>query len=454
MRRSWAAAAAGLAAAAVVALAGAAGPAPASPAGRAAAGPPPMGWSSWSYLRRDPTAAGIEAQARALVSSGLAARGYRYVNIDDFWMACDAYGPEVDSYGRWKPDRAAFPAGIAAVARRVHAAGLKLGLYVTPGIPANAVRLNTPVRGTALTARQIADTSVTETNYDCGNMYGLDYGTPGAQAYLDSWADELAGWGVDYLKLDGVGTGDIADIAAWSAALRQTGRPIVLELSNTLARSRAARWAELADGWRTTGDIECYSCEKDGSSFPLTDWGHVASRLNAVARWQPYGGRHGWNDEDSLEIGNGAADGLTFPERQTAMALWSLGGAPLILGANLTRLDPADLALLDNRAVIAIDQDGIAARRVLRHGSEQVFVKEQPGGTWYIGIFNTDTSADRTFRVGLARIGLSHAIAATDVWTGAALGILRGQYTTTVAPGGVSLIEARLIPGVGLLARP
>jgi len=415
----------------------------------ATGGPPPMGWSSWSFLRHHPTAASIEAEARAMKSSGLASYGYRYVNVDDFWMACDGTGPEVDSFGRWIPDRAAFPAGIAAVASRVHAEGLKFGLYVTPGIPENAVRRNTAIEGTSFTASQIANTSVTEVNYNCGHMYGINYAVAGAQDYIDSWADEFASWGVDYVKLDGVGTWDIPDIEAWSVGLRRTGRKILLDLSNTLAISDAARWAQLADGWRTSGDIECYSCETDGSSYPLTDWAHVASRFDAVARWQPYGGPAGWNDEDSLEVGNGADDGLTVPERQTMMSLWSLGSSPLILGTNLTDLTPADKAMLENRAVIAVDQDGIAARRLIDGASEQVFAKRQPDGIWYIGVFNTDPSARRTFRVSLAQLGLSQAIRITDLWTGRSLDVVSGSYTITIAPGGVSLISARPLPGTG-----
>jgi hypothetical protein len=452
MRRWWAVAAAGLAVVLGVTLAAtaawgpAAGPAgPAGPTIRATGGAPPMGWSSWSFLRRHPTAASVEAQARALVSSGLAARGYRYVNLDDFWMACDGHGPEVDGYGRWMPDPAAFPGGIAAVARQVHDLGLKFGLYVTPGIPENAVRRNTVIAGTSQRAGQIADPAVTEMNYNCGHMDGIDYGTPAAQRYVDSWADEFAAWGVDYVKLDGAGTWDVPDIEAWSVALRQAGRPIVLELSNDLAISQAARWASLASGWRTGPDIECYACEPGGSSYPLTSWGNVASRFGTVARWQPYGGAHGWNDEDSLEIGNGAGDGLTPPERQTMMALWSLAGSPLLLGTDLTRLTPADLAILENRAVLAVDQDGIAARRVIDDSGagEQVFVKRQPDGVWYIGVFNTGTVAPRTFRVPLARLGLGGEVRVTDLWTGRSLGTVSGSYAATIAPGGVSLISAR-----------
>ena len=439
---------AGLAVALGIALLATAAHGPAVKTDRATGGPPPMGWSSWSFLRTHPTAASVEAQAQAMVTSGLAARGYRYVNLDDFWMACDSYGPDVDSYGRWTPDQAAFPGGIASVASRVHADGLKFGLYVTPGIPENAVREHTAIKGTSQTANQIADTSVTEMNYNCGHTYGIDYGSPGAQQYINSWADEFASWGVDYVKLDGVGSWDIPDIEAWSAALRQTGRPIVLELSNNLALSQAAQWSSLADGWRTGTDIECYSCETGSSSYPLTTWANVASRFDAVARWQPYGGPHGWNDEDSLEVGNGAGDGLTVPERQTMMALWSLAGAPLILGTDLTRLTAADQAIIGNRAVIAVEQDGIAARRVMDSGSgsEQVFAKRQPDGGWYIGVFNTDTSARRTFRGWLAQLGLGSAIRITDLWTGRSLGVVTGSYSTTIAPGGVSLISARPVP--------
>ena len=265
---------------------------------------------------------------------------------------------------------------------------------------------------------------------------------------------EFASWGVDYVKLDGVGTWDIPDIRAWSVALRRTGRPMVLELSNALAVSHAQIWSTLADGWRTGDDIECWSCEKNGSSFPLTDWRRVASRFNAVADWQPFGGPSGWNDQDSVEIGNGAHDGLTVPERRTVLSLWSLAGAPLILGTDLTQLTGVDKAMLENRAVIAIDQDGIAARRLIDCGNEQVFVKRQPDGIWYVGVFNTDTSADRTFRVRLAQLGLGHAMHAVDVWTGRPLGLVRDSYSVTVAPGGVSLISALLRPRPGIQPEP
>ncbi len=388
---------------------------------------PALGWSSWSFIRHDPTAANIEAQARAMKSSGLARAGFQYVNVDDFWYQCPgSQGPNVDQYGRWVIDNSKFPAGggaggsengIQVVADYVHHLGLKFGLYVTPGISKQAVAQNTPIAGTSYTADQIAEPAVSEHNYNCGGMVGIDYSKPGAQAFINSWADQFASWGVDYIKLDGVGSFDIPDVQAWSQALRQTGRPIHLELSNSLAIADASTWAQYSNGWRTGGDIECYGCESSGSSYPLTDWANVESRFSQVAQWQPYGGPGAFNDYDSLEVGNGSNDGLTPAERQTQMSLWSLAASPLILGTDLTHLDPLDLSYLTNRAVLSVDQDSIDASRVADSSTAQVFAKTEKSGDVVAGLFNTSSQAE-VVSTTAAAVGLpaSNAYLLNDLW--------------------------------------
>src|SRR3989440_4448785 len=347
---------------------------------------PLLGWSSWSFLRKNPTAVKLEAQADAMKNSGLAALGYTNINLDDFWYQCPgSQGPNVDHNGRWVTDTTRFPNagttdGIQVLADYVHADGLKFGLYVTPGVSMQAANQKSPILGTANTVDQIAVATTAEKNYNCKGMVGIDYTRPGAQEFVNSWANEFASWGVDYIKIDGVGLSDVPDIQAWSAALRQTGRPIHLELSNSLAISGAATWRQYSNGWRTGGDIECYGCESGGSSYPLTAWSRVAGRFNQVADWQPYAGPGGFNDYDSLEVGNGAGTGLTLEERRTHMSLWALGASPLILGTDLTDLDPADLELLKNRDVLAVDQDAIGATRVVNAGGLQVFTKREPNG--------------------------------------------------------------------------
>ncbi len=429
---------------------------------------PALGWSSWSFIRHDPTAADIEAQARAMKTSGLARVGFQYVNGDDFWYQCPgSQGPDVDQYGRWVIDNSKFPAegsenGIQAVADYVHHLGLKFGLYVTPGISKQAVAQNTPIEGTSYTAGQIAEPSVAENNYNCGGMVGIDYSKPGAQSFIDSWADEFASWGVDYLKLDGVGSFDIPDVQAWSQALRQTGRPIHLELSNSLNIADASTWAQYSNGWRTGGDIECYGCETSGTSYPLTDWANVESRFNQVAQWQPYGGPGAFNDYDSLELGNGSNDGLTPAERQTQMSLWSLAASPLILGTDLTHLDPLDLSYLTNRDVRSVDQDSIDASRVADSAVAQVFAKTEKSGDVVAGLFNTSSQAE-VVSTTAAAVGLpaSNAYLLNDLWQHR-LTESGGAIAADVPAHGVALFRIRpvaravagLVPPNTTLANP
>jgi alpha-galactosidase len=407
---------------------------------------PAMGWSSWSFIRHNPTAANIDAQADAMKSSGLATVGYNYVNIDDFWYQCPgSQGPNVDANGRWVTDASKFPAsgstnGIQVVADHVHADGLKFGIYVTPGVSQQAVVNKSKILGTNNTVDQIATTTA-EKNYNCKGMVGIDYSKPGAQEFVNSWADEFASWGVDYVKIDGVGSSDIPDVQAWSNALRQTGRPIHLELSNSLAIADASTWQQYSNGWRTGGDVECY-CGSNGASYPLTNWAHIQSRFAQVADWQPYGGPGGFNDYDSIEVGNGSNDGLTAPERQSQLSLWALAASPLILGTDLTHLDSTDLGYLMNARVIAIDQDAIDAKRIVSNSNQQVYSKTENNGDVIIGLFNYSDTSSQTVSVSLSAAGISGSATASDVWTGGSMGTISDTYSVNLGPGAVKLIRA------------
>lgn len=419
---------------------------------------PALGWSSWSFVRRNPTAQNIEAQAKALKDTGLARNGFVYANVDDFWYICPgSQGPNVDQYGRWVTDPAKFPPkggenGIQVVADYVHSLGLKFGLYVTPGISQQAVAQNTAIMGTPYHARDIA-TTTPENNYNCGGMVGIDYTKPGAQRFVDSWASQFASWGTDYVKIDGVGTPDVQDVRAWSSALRKTGRPIHLELSNSLDINNAPTWAKLSNGWRTGGDVECY-CGANGSSYPLTSWSSVASRFDQVAAWAPYGGKGGYNDYDSLEIGNGANDGLTLDERRTQMSLWSLASSPLILGTDLTALDPTDLGLLKNTAVLSVDQDGISARRISGDLNTQVFAKTEKNGDVILGLFNTSPN-DRAVSTTVSALGLPSApdYALQDLWSHRTIESA-GTIATDIPSHGVALYRVHPLKQVARNLQP
>ncbi|MEV0235541.1 carbohydrate-binding protein [Nonomuraea sp. NPDC050786] len=425
-----------------------AGAAPAAASDNGLSIRPAMGWSSWSFVRRWPDETKMKAQADALVSSGLADKGYVYVNLDDFYQKCDSNGFVVDNYGRWAVDSTKFPSGIKALADYVHARGLKFGFYVTPGIAKNAVTANKPIEGTSYHAQDIADTTQTHKNYNCKNMYRLKHSHPGAQAFINSWADQMASWGVDYLKIDGVDATTVADVEAWDKALRQTGRPINFALSNNLPIAQATTWKRLANSWRTQGDVECYcGSGPNGSGYPLTDWSHVVSRFNSAASWQQYAGPGGWNDYDSLQIGNGDQVGLTADQRRAHMTHWAMAASPLLLGTDLTALTSVDLAMLKNDRLIAVDQDGVAAQRVVNSGVNQVWRKRESNGDYIVALYNTGTSGNSTVSVTWSQVGFTGPAAVTNLWSGASEGTVSSSFSATLRPGETRLIRARPAAG-------
>lgn len=47
---------------------------------------PQMGWNSWNHFGCGINEALIKKTADQLVATGLAAKGYKYVNLDDCWQ--------------------------------------------------------------------------------------------------------------------------------------------------------------------------------------------------------------------------------------------------------------------------------------------------------------------------------------------------------------------------------
>jgi len=401
----------------------AAQPAPLVPAAR----PPLLGWSSWSHLRRQVREGDVKAQADVLAAK-LAPFGFAYVNVDGGWFDC------CDEHGRVKPDPQKFPSGMAALAAYIHGKGLKMGIYLHPGIPKEAWQANGKVIGTAIHVRDIAD--VTRPGNTRGKeAYAIDYSKPGAVAHIQGYAALLASWGVDYLKLDFIGSGsdnprkvdNREDVTQWASALKKTGRPIWFELSLNLDFAYAPFWKAYSNGWRVNRDIEYYA-----DNTKLTTWSRVLQRFEAAPKWAPFAGPGGWNDFDSLEIGNGDSDGLTLDERRSTITLWAISCAPLILGSDLTALDPTDLTLLTNAEVIAVDQSGHVATPLATNTAQQVWRAANPDGSFTVALFNL---ADPPSKVTVLwrDLGLAGAPSIHDLWSHRDLGKFEGGYEVALA---------------------
>ncbi len=400
---------------------------------------PFMGWSTYSFDGGDPTQANIEAQAN-VEASKLKSHGYNYILLDDHYYLNP--GTTVDQYGRWQVNSAQFPNGIAGIANYVHSLGLKFGIYVTPGIPVAAVNQNTPIQGTGYHARDAANTSKFQNNYGgFGNvMYYLNYSTA-SQDFLNSWADEYASWGVDFLKIDAVGDWNQQDVQEWSIALRQSGRPIVFDLSNTLDRNNINFWRTYSNAWRIEGDVQCYAACSN-----LVDWNTVSARFKDVPPWAPLAGPGGWNDLDSLNVADGAKDGITNDERQTYMTLWAIEAAPLYAGDDLTTMDSYGLSLLTNDEVIAVDQRGKAAVPVSQSSNQQVWYTNNGDGSYTVALFNLGGST-ATVTANWSSLGFSGAATVRDLWSHTDLGTSTNSFSATLNAHASRLLK--VVPGNG-----
>jgi len=427
---------------------------------QSAAQHPYMGWSSWSlestnYPGVNPTGGGSwlteqhVLQQADVMAKTLKSHGYEYVNIDAGWSNNSAGGCcsiTSDAYGRPVANTTTFPDGIAYVAKYVHAKGLKLGIYTTVGLDPSAYGNGaTPIYGTTnCHTGDIVYSDLRKTNGWDSN-YKIDYSTPCAQAYVDSIADEFAGWGVDFLKLDGVGPGSFqggpnfdntSDVAAWSAALNQSGRPIQFVISWALAHPEANIWQEYTNGWRIDTDVECYC-------GTLVTWNNsVKGRWDDVVQWIPDAGPGHWNNLDSLDVGVGSMDGITDAERQSYMTLWAIEGAPLYSGDDLTKLDSYGLSLLTNDDVIAVDQAGNPAKPVSQRTDQQVWYAKNADGSYTVALFNMGDST-ATVTANWNDLGISGSASVRDLWSHSNLGTVSGSFSASLPSHGSRLLTIK-----------
>lgn len=122
----------------------------------------------------------------------------------------------------------------------------------------------------------------------------------------------------------------------------------------------------IANSWRVSGDIYDHfnrpdilcSCTdpKDLDCVAPGSKCSVMNIVNRVAAYADRGAPGGWLDLDMLEVGNG---GMTDDEYIAHFSLWAAIKSPLIIGADLRELNAKALTILNNPAVIAVNQDPI-----------------------------------------------------------------------------------------------
>jgi alpha-galactosidase len=398
---------------------------------------PPMGWNSWDSYGLTVT----EAEFKANVSwfhQHLQPLGWQYVVVDEGWYLRNpgqkgaAQGFVMDPDGRYLVADNRFPsaaagAGFKPLADYVHSLGLMFGLHIIRGIPREAVEKNLPIAGSAYHAAEAANTADT-CRWNADN-YGLK-ANAAAQAYYDSVARLYAGWGVDFIKVDCISRPYQEDeIHMMSKALGKSGRPIVLSLSpGPTPIDEAEDLRKYAQLWRISDDMWDTWSAPEGKTFPAG----LVRQFALTAKWAPHIESGHWPDADMLPLGylgprpgwgEARSSRLTADESRTLMTLWSMARSPLVIGSNLTRIDPATVALYANPEVIAVDQHSRENHELSRKGSVVVWTAApESGGGRYLAFFNLGDAAQEVNYswkdVGLPEGG--HAV--RDLWARRDLG--------------------------------
>jgi len=376
---------------------------------------PPMGWNSWNCWGLSVDQQKVKAAAEAFVKTGLAGHGWAYINIDDGWEAAERTA-KGEIYANEK-----FP-DIKTLANDVHALGLKLGIYSSPGPKT------------------------------CGG-------------YLGSWEHEMqdartwAGWGIDYLKYDWCSYGEIATDTSLSEYQKPylTMRKCLDAVDHDIIYSLCQygmgdvwEWGAEVGGnlWRTTGDINDTWASMSGIGF-------------GQDRCSPFAKPGNWNDPDMLVVGKVGwgpdlhETKLTPDEQYTHLSLWSLLSAPLLIGCDLEQLDKFTLNLLTNDEVIAINQDplGKQAVRIADDKDKQVWMKKLSDGSMALGLFFTGSNIPeeaftwngemQSARVGITwnELGLQGKQTVRDLWRQKDIGIFENGFETVVPYHGVVMVK-------------
>lgn len=367
---------------------------------------PPMGWNSWNVWGASVDAEKVKAAADRLVSTGLAAHGYQYVNIDDGWEG------ERDANGEITPNEKF--GDMKALADYVHSLGLKLGIYSSPGPKT------------------------------CQKFEG-SYGHEAQDAAT------FANWGIDFLKYDLCSLKHMIDrnevdqlrapYALMGRILKDIPRDIVYSLCQ-YGWGKVWQWGASVRGnlWRTTRDI--------GDT-----WRSVTELGFGSAGNEKFAGPGHWNDPDMLVVGvlgRGFWDGpirntrLSKHEQLSHITMWSLLSAPLLIGCDLDRLDDWTRDLLSNDEVIDINQDplGKQATRLWKKGLYEVWGKELSDGTYALGIFNRSIHANRIWiSWDDLKIGLQGRLPVRDLWQQKDLGLFSSEFSAYVPAHSCALIR-------------
>lgn len=377
---------------------------------------PALGWNSWNTFTWDINEDLIKETADSLVKNGYKDAGYEYIVIDDCWSL-----RERDAQGNLVADPKKFPNGMKAVADYIHGKGLKFGMYSCAG------------------------------THTCA-------GFPGSFEHEFQDAKQFAAWEVDYLKYDycfkpRYMSGELL-YKRMSLALRNCGRDILFSACNW-GEDNVHHWIREsgAHSYRSTPDIQ-------------DNWDSICRIAVSQLDKKPFTGNYCHNDMDMLVVGmyggsnsdfiGSKIGGCTDSQYKTHFALWCMMGSPLMIGCDIRSANQVTKDILQNKDMIAINQDREArgAYRIkvepqwFNENEAFVLVKALENGDLAVGLFNL-SDAPRELTVQFWDMGIPCASGAAlslyDCWEHKELGVFKERYAVTVPAGDCVVVRAKLV---------
>ena len=427
---------------------------------------PPMGWSSWNAFATDITEDKILASARVIADTGLAAKGYRYINIDDGWWLKRRL-----SDSRMMIRSANFPSSVIAgkdpsfrpFTDKLHAMGFKAGIYSDIG-------RNSCGQVFSSTMPNQPEGSVMEREI---GLYG--HVDQDIRLYFKDW-------GFDFIKVDACG---IRGLPASNPAVKAgkyrafvplidadslartdvpTVRGLYTQVADALAKYNDANDYLFSLCLWGSADVRAWGKNIGGISRTSEDisphWGRMLHNLDTVSRRALYAHPGSWNDPDMLFVGSGDFDERHMTEARSHFALWAIENAPLFIGYDLRKASPALLDLIGNARIIAVNQDRAGNQATLAFDTDevQIFVKTLANGDKAVAVFNRGSgAADVVLTADHLTYRDTADVELTDLWTGAH-SKFRKQRSLKLAPRETLIFTAKgdrqLRDGVFLSEQP
>ncbi|KAL2866939.1 alpha-galactosidase D [Aspergillus lucknowensis] len=370
---------------------------------------PQMGWNTYNQYNCFPNESIVHENAQALVDTGLADLGYRYVTVDCGWSVEDRLP---DGTLTW--NETLFPQGFPALGRYLHDLGLLFGAYGDSGI----LLCGSPPN-------------------QAGSLYHED---------ID--ARTFAEWEVDSLKYDNCYSDATENYPNVNYSPSHSPRPRFANMSHYIQLQDRpmlfqicewgidfpALWAPaLGHSWRIGNDITPH-------------WRSIFRTLNQAVPQVDFAGRGQWPDLDMLLVGVGV-DGegvLSLPEERTHFSMWAVLKSPLVIGGAINGMEEGSLEILKNEDVIAFNQDALGeSARLRRRWSDagyEVWSGPLERERVVAAVINWGEE-ERELTLDLPDVGIQFAGGLRNIWRGEAEDDVLTSYTASVEGHGVMLVE-------------